>query len=182
MSPDLTNAWSTLVPVMVWCRQATSHFLGQCCPRSISPHGVTVLQWVNFKILFQQDMYSSLPKKIRPLPHLGRGTPYCLMDLVNPLRPRRNRRYFADDIFKCIFSIKNVLISIKVSLKFIPNGPINNIPALVQIMAWCPPLSESMMIILLPHICVTRLQWVKHWFWLWFVVIVWTNATVKSLI
>ena len=30
-------------------------------------------------------------------------------------------------------------IQIKISLKFVPKGPINNIPALVQIMAWCRP-------------------------------------------
>ena len=34
-----------------------------------------------------------------------------------------------------IFMNENVLISIKISQKFIPNGPINNIPTLVQIMA-----------------------------------------------
>ena len=59
----------------------------------------------------------------------------------------------------------NIWVSIKVSLKFVPKGPINNTPALVQIMAWCrpgdKPLSEPMMNILLTHICVTRLQWVK---------------------
>ena len=34
-------------------------------------------------------------------------------------------------IFKCIFSDENVLISIKISLKFVPKGQTNNIPALV---------------------------------------------------
>ena len=32
---------------------------------------------------------------------------------------------------------ENVCISIKISLKFVPNVPINNISALVQITAWC---------------------------------------------
>ena len=50
---------------------------------------------------------------------------------LNSLRPRRNRRHYADDIFKCIFLNENVLISIKISLKFVPQGQINNIPALV---------------------------------------------------
>ena len=85
--------------------------------------------------------------------------------LFNTLRPRRNRRHFADDIFKCILMNENVKISIKFSLKSVPRGPINNIPALVQIMAWrrsCDkPLSEPMMVSLLTHICVTRPQWVK---------------------
>ena len=44
---------------------------------------------------------------------------------------------------------------------------INNIPALVQIMAWCrpgdKPLSEPMVVSLLMHKCATRLQWVKHY-------------------
>ena len=39
-----------------------------------------------------------------------------------------------DNIFKCIFLNENVWISIKISLKVVPKGLINNIPALVQIM------------------------------------------------
>ena len=34
-------------------------------------------------------------------------------------------------IFKCIFLNENVGISIKISLKFVPKGPINDITALV---------------------------------------------------
>ena len=77
-----------------------------------------------------------------------------------------NGRHFADAIFKCIFLNENVWIPIKISLKFVPKVPINNIPALVQILAWRrsgdKPLSEPMMVSVLTHICVTRLQWVKH--------------------
>ena len=66
---------------------------------------------------------------------------------------------FPNNIFKCIFLNENVYISIKISLKFVPKVPINNIPALVQIMAWhCPgdkPLSEQMMAGLLMHIYIT---------------------------
>ena len=85
--------------------------------------------------------------------------------VVNTLRPRQNGRHFPGDIFKCIFSTENIWISIEISLKFVPNGPINNIPALVQIMAWHrpgdKPLSEPMVVRLPTHICVTRPQWVK---------------------
>ena len=46
---------------------------------------------------------------------------------------------------------------------------IDNIPALIQIMAWRlpgdKPLSESEMVSLLTHICVTRPQWVKPGGW-----------------
>ena len=46
MSLDLTDDKSTLVQVMAWCRQATSHYLNQCWPRSPTPYGVTRPQWV----------------------------------------------------------------------------------------------------------------------------------------
>ena len=85
--------------------------------------------------------------------------------VFNSLRPRQNGRHFSDDIFKYIFVNENVRISIKFSLKFVPKGPINNIPALVQIMAWRlpgnKPLSEPVMVSLLTHICITRPQWVN---------------------
>ena len=47
MSLDFTDDQSTLVQVMAWCRQQTSHYLSQCWPRSLSPYGVTRPQWVN---------------------------------------------------------------------------------------------------------------------------------------
>ena len=47
MPLDLPDDKSTLVQVMAWCRQATSHYLSQCWPRFMSPYGVTRPQWVN---------------------------------------------------------------------------------------------------------------------------------------
>ena len=46
MPQDLTDDKSTLVQVMAWCCQATSHYLNQCWPRSPTPYGVTRPQWV----------------------------------------------------------------------------------------------------------------------------------------
>ena len=46
MPMDLADGKSTLVQVMAWCRQATSHYLSQCWPRSLSPYDVTRPQWV----------------------------------------------------------------------------------------------------------------------------------------
>ena len=81
---------------------------------------------------------------------------------VNTLRLRQKGRHFADDVFKGIFLNGNLWIS----LKYVPGGPINNIPSLVQIMAWCcpgdKPLSEPMMVSLLMHLCITRPQWVNQ--------------------
>ena len=53
-----------------------------------------------------------------------------------------------DGIFKSIFN-ESVWISITISLKFIPKGPIDYNSALVQVMAWHrtgeKPLPESML-------------------------------------
>ena len=82
--------------------------------------------------------------------------------VINTLRPWQNGCHFADSVFKCFFLKDNWL---KISLKFVPKGPINNIPSLFQIMAWRwtgdKPLSEPMMFNLVTHICITRPQWVK---------------------
>ena len=87
-------------------------------------------------------------------------------ELFNTLRPRQDGRHFPDDIFKCIFVNEKFWILIKISLKFVPKGLIDNDPALVQIMAWRrpgdKPLSEPMMVSLPTHICGTRPpQWVN---------------------
>ena len=83
---------------------------------------------------------------------------------INTLRPRQNVCHFPDNIFKCISLNENIWITIETSPKFVSKGAINNIPALVQIMAWRrlgdKPLSEPTMS-LLTHICVTWPQWVN---------------------
>ena len=56
----------------------------------------------------------------------------------------------ADDNVKCIFFNENDTILIWISLKFVPRCPIDNIPALVQVMAWHQtidkPLHDPMLI------------------------------------
>ena len=56
--------------------------------------------------------------------------------ILNTLRPGQNDHHFPDDISKCIFMHENAWFSIKISSKFVPEGSSNNIPAVVQIMAW----------------------------------------------
>ena len=80
--------------------------------------------------------------------------------LLNTFRQRQNGRHFPDDIIKCIFLNENVWIPIKISLKFVPKGPVKNIRPLVQIMAWCQPgdmpLYELILVNLLTNMCITR--------------------------
>ena len=85
---------------------------------------------------------------------------------VKTSRPRQNGRHFVNFSSKFILSNKSISTSINISLNFVPGGQINNISAVVQIMAWHrpgdKPLSEKKMINLLTHRCVTRPQWVKQ--------------------
>ena len=80
--------------------------------------------------------------------------------------------------------MKKFCIFIKISLKFVPKGPIDNSPALVQIMAWRrpgdKPLFEPMLVSLLTHIWVKTLRpndiymcqqtnhrWFRQWLVAW---------------
>ena len=109
--------------------------------------------------------YQSSGISLIAIPSVTWAYPPCWYCQLNTLRPRQDGHYFTDDTFKCIFMNENVWIPITISLEFVPMGPIDNIPALVQIMAWRrpgdKPLSESMMVSLSTHICVTRPQWVN---------------------
>ena len=56
---------------------------------------------------------------------------HSLWNELTNMRLEQNGCHFADNIFRCIFLKENVWISVEISLKFVPRGPINNIPALV---------------------------------------------------
>ena len=73
---------------------------------------------------------------------------YCMQHHVNSSPPGQNGRHF-DAIFKGIFLNENDSVPIQISPKFVPKSPIDNKPALVQVMAWRrtgdKPLPEPMM-------------------------------------
>ena len=50
---------------------------------------------------------------------------------IKTLRQRQNGHHFPDDIFIFILLNENVWISVKISLKFVPKGPISNIPTFI---------------------------------------------------
>ena len=100
------------------------------------------------------------------------------------MRPRQNGRHFAaDDIFKSIFLNENMWILVNISLKFVTKGQINNIPALVQIMAWRwpgdKPLSEPMMVSLHASLSLNELTFNS---WSLVIVAVHLNVLFSSLL
>ena len=82
----------------------------------------------------------------------------------NSYPPGQNGRHFADNIFRCIFVHVKICILIKISLKFVPKGPIDNNSALVDIMVWRgigdKPLSEPMLTWFTDAYMWTRGNWV----------------------
>ena len=88
----------------------------------------------------------------------------CKKHVLIWLRLRQNSHQFPDNILKGISWMKIHEIFITISLQLIPKRLIHNIPALVQIMAWCPPgdkpLSEPMILSLLTHI--SHLNELRH--------------------
>ena len=65
------------------------------------------------------------------------------------MRPEQNGWHFTDNFSKRIFLKENILIQVKVSLKFVPMGPTENMTMLVWLMDWhrtgVKPLPEPMM-------------------------------------
>ena len=145
--------------VIIWCISPVLDAMTVLCFQWISNHLCSLVG--------QSDGHSAdlAQQATKICTNVMYKSPQYYSSYLNTLRPRWNEQHFADNIFKHVFFNENVCILIKISLKFVPKGPINNIPALVQIMAWrrsgVKPLSEPMMVSLLTHIYVTRPQWVN---------------------
>ena len=92
-------------------------------------------------------IYTVLTKQVHCLTHWGRDKMAAI---------------FQTTFWKAFSWMKMYEFGLIFYWSFVPKVRINNIPALVQIMAWCrsddKQLSEPMMVSLLPHICVTRPQ------------------------
>ena len=93
-------------------------------------HCGLVLTWTSVNIGSGNSLLSDGTKSLP----VSSSVESCAIHLY-ALRPRQDGRHFPDDTFKHIFLNENFRISIKISLKFVPEGPINKIPALVKIMA-----------------------------------------------
>ena len=122
------------------------------------PYEDDIRRNVLYKLLHKRSMMESSSYQCEIYNDLRRQNKV----LFNTLGPKQNGRPFPDDIFKCIYLNENVCIVVNISLKFVPRDPINDFPALFQIRPWRrpgdKPLSESMMVSLPAHICVTRVD------------------------
>ena len=81
MTLGLTDDKSTLVQVMAWCRQATSHYPSQGWPSSMWPCGVIRPQWVKISKQFvpkANKKWSLVSIYIYHLTHWGQVTHICV--------------------------------------------------------------------------------------------------------
>ena len=65
---------------------------------------------------------------------MGQWVQYTVLDIA--LRPDENGSHSADDIFKHLFLKEKFHILIKISLKFLPKCPIDNIVNIGLSIAW----------------------------------------------
>ena len=109
------------------------------------------------------SIYMTPPSRINTL-ELSQGGDAC-GKMKTSLRSGQNGSHFAYEIFKFIFLYEKYFILIPISLKFVPNGSIDNKPALVKIMVGDDPATSHYLSQLWPslltHTCVTRPQWVN---------------------
>ena len=148
MSLDLTDDKSTLVQVMAWCRQVTSHYLSQCSPRSLSPNGVTRPQWV--KMSLQNGVHFGQVAKFKIITKLfwlnqslnlinaDNVTIHPTSDGLNSLAPGKfvwNFRH-VPVIFKQILVIDGWGNCCEIALLWMSLDFIDDQSTLVKVMAW----------------------------------------------
>ena len=96
---------STLALAMVCCLMASSHYLNQ--------------YWLIINKVLWHSPANNFLKVVLMRLHFHSSP------------PGQNGCHFTDDTFRCIFVNEKFCILIKISKKFVPKGPIDNIPALV---------------------------------------------------
>ena len=93
---------SALIEAIIWCCQATSHYLNQCWPKSITPYGMTWPLWVNslwpnINIIYDKNQIS--------LKFISKGWGSSISALINSLAPGRLGCHFKTAIFNLALSI-----------------------------------------------------------------------------
>ena len=98
----------------------------------VSSHCMCLLQF-----LLTDDMLFHIWIIVTPMRCIRYQNPHFSIYVIKISRPRQNGWHFPKGTFKFIILNENVKISNAIWLKFLPNGPIDNKRALVQIMALC---------------------------------------------
>ena len=93
-------------------------FIVLCCYWYKSNETLNILEWKAFGSGYFISPFEICLHTTRPMVISRMCTAIAS---VNKLRPRQNGRHVPDDIFKSIFLKEKISISLKISLKFVPN-------------------------------------------------------------
>ena len=107
---------------MAWCRQATSHYLSQCWPRSMSPYGVTRPQWVKECPQISHCAYVQLSGNIKSYHSII----ILCMDTTHPGRIYYQKNNQTLQILKRVDSSNHIMIKTINPLR-LNNSPTDNI-------------------------------------------------------
>ena len=136
MPMHLTDGKSTLVQVMAWCRQATSHYLSQCWPRILSPYDVIRPQCshccsADLGVAYTHQHMLTPPcgtvvhntVRLDPLLHYGLNTVRCCYNTLkfqqNPKKRHPIARPWRRDILYFIILISDSLSATVIAVLYI---------------------------------------------------------------
>ena len=135
MPQNLTDEKPTLVQVMTWCCQATSHRLNQCWLRPVSPYGVTRPQWIKW--------FYPCPSQLKHNVMLYMFCLSILLSLCSSLIHISHRHWLCHEYLLLIIARLWVFLYIVKALEFNSLWPSDTIwwqrsgSTLVQVMACC---------------------------------------------
>ena len=119
-----------------------------CSVNGLSPGRRQAIIWTNTGLLLIRHLETNFSeiligiqtfsfKKMHLKMSSAKWRPFCIgLNVLTHFPLNKMVASLTDNIFKCIFLNENHIIPIQISLKFIPRSPIDNKPALVQVMAW----------------------------------------------
>ena len=151
MPLDLIDDKSTLVQVMAWCHQATSHYLNQCWPRSMSPNNVTRPQ-SPWKVGLQihvvglvQDCSNSIANALESLQSFTKPSMYRCAS------------------FTCILLNHIKSIAIEIALRWMPQNFTDDRVILVWVMAWSHQAPDLILIVMWCLVVPIPATELTHW-------------------
>ena len=160
---------------MAWCLMV-NHYLNQCwlimrfCGIPLKPisEGMLKISILNISLIMFDSRLQAYLSGVNELTDISTQRTATWKSLLTHWGRDKMAAITQTTLSNDFFRMKMFEFRLReISPKFVPKAPINNIPLLVQMMAWRrpgdKPSSEPMMVSLLTHMCVTRLQWV-NWY------------------
>ena len=125
----------TLIKVMAWCQKGTSHYLSQwwCSALTHTHIYIYAITWANDDAVHwhtHTHIYIYINASSGLSPESIQDKWLHVIIYFNSSPPGQNGHHFANNIFWCIYMNEKFCVLTKISLKFVPEGPIDNKPSI----------------------------------------------------